>query len=207
VRDVLGLDGAHVSRERLRIPAEHFAVMDLERVTPTTRQFDLALCLEVAEHLSAAGGKRLVNALCQSSPVVIFSAAAPGQGGTHHVNEQWLEYWISTFAISGFIPFDIYRPRIAYDFRIAWWYRQNIMLFVAPGLEEHFRARFRDTPRFVGQEWVHVETVRHLLTVRGILRALPQSVWRSLSTKVRRLQRPPASSNRGRSGTAAGPPD
>ena len=26
-------------------------------------------------------------------PLVLFSAAAPHQGGAHHVNEQWPAYW------------------------------------------------------------------------------------------------------------------
>jgi hypothetical protein len=34
-------------------------------------------------------------------PVVLFSAAIPYQGGTHHVNEQWPEYWAGNFEAKG----------------------------------------------------------------------------------------------------------
>ena len=131
LQDVQGFDGDYVDRTRLRIDARRFTAMDLEYARPAGRRFDLAISLEVAEHLTAAGGRRLVEALCQSSEIILFSAAVPGQGGTRHINEQWLEYWIDQFAVQGHRLFDVYRPRIAFDRRVGWWYRQNLVLFVS----------------------------------------------------------------------------
>jgi hypothetical protein len=59
--------------------------------------FDLAYCFEVAEHLPADLGDRLVGFLCDLAPVIVFSAAQPGQGGLAHLNEQPPEYWQERF--------------------------------------------------------------------------------------------------------------
>lgn len=60
--------------------------------------FDLAWCLEVAEHLPPALGDKLVSLLAALAPTVVFTAARPGQGGTGHINEQPKGYWINRFA-------------------------------------------------------------------------------------------------------------
>jgi SAM-dependent methyltransferase len=63
-------------------------------------EFDVAFSLEVAEHLPEALGKRLVSVLCRS-PIVVFTAAPPGQGGAGHINEQPKPYWVAAFAEQG----------------------------------------------------------------------------------------------------------
>jgi SAM-dependent methyltransferase len=60
--------------------------------------FDVAVCFEVAEHISAEHADRLVDFLVRCAPRVVFTAATPGQGGADHVNEQRHEYWITKFA-------------------------------------------------------------------------------------------------------------
>lgn len=58
---------------------------------------DIAMCLEVGEHLPPELGDRLVGLLGELSSTVVFSAAPPGQGGVAHINEQPKEYWITRF--------------------------------------------------------------------------------------------------------------
>jgi hypothetical protein len=66
--------------------------------------FDVAICLEVAEHLHKHFADSLVSLLASLSPTIIFSAAVPGQGGgADHVNEQPNEYWIEKFQQAGFL--------------------------------------------------------------------------------------------------------
>ena len=96
-----------------------------------TETCDLAICLEVAEHLTPAAGARLVKTLCSVAPVVLFSAAIPAQGGTNHINEQWQSHWADEFAAHGFDCFDPIRPEIWNDRDVFPWYRQNILLFVS----------------------------------------------------------------------------
>jgi SAM-dependent methyltransferase len=76
---------------------------DLGKELPAqlNESFDLAFCLEVAEHLSPDLGDRLVDFLALRAPVVVFTAAPPGQGGIGHVNEQQKAYWIARFERRG----------------------------------------------------------------------------------------------------------
>lgn len=66
--------------------------------------FDLAFCLEVAEHLPPAAADRLVEDLTLRSDRIVWSAAIPGQGGDGHLNERPLEYWEERFRARGFAP-------------------------------------------------------------------------------------------------------
>ena len=81
---------------------------------------------------------------------ILFSAAVPGQGGEHHVNEQPYDYWRKRFAEAGFTAYDFVRPRIAADNGISFWYRYNIILFVRDelaGESEPCREGDQDTGR------------------------------------------------------------
>ena len=82
VADILGVDGAYVDRAQLRIPTAGFLARDVSQpLEPLGRRFDLALCLEVAEHVEEARAENLLGSLTALAPVVFFSAAVPGQGG------------------------------------------------------------------------------------------------------------------------------
>jgi SAM-dependent methyltransferase len=134
--DAWGVDGEYVDRDRLEIPAARFRGHDLTRPLPVDRTFDLAVSLEVAEHLPAAAADGFVETLTRLAPVVLFSAAAPYQGGNNHVNEQWPAYWAERFAQHGFLPVDCLRRRVWTDPAVEWWYAQNAMLYVTrPRLE------------------------------------------------------------------------
>lgn len=128
--DVLGIDGDIVRPEQLLIPAEKFRRANLAEPLRLDRRFDLVNCLEVAEHLPPARGEGFVADLCRLGDVVIFSAAVPGQGGTHHVNEQWPSYWIPFFRSQGFAPLDCLRHQLWGNGGVAWWYVQNVFAFV-----------------------------------------------------------------------------
>src|SRR5215472_11510959 len=132
VQNVWGIDGDYVDRSQLRIPPDRFVAWDLTRPLQFNRTFDLALCLEVAEHLpeSRAGG--LVIDLTSLASCVLFSAAVPGSGGTNHINEQYLPYWIDLFQRQGYAGIDPIRPRILGHPSVEWFYQQNTVMFVAP---------------------------------------------------------------------------
>jgi SAM-dependent methyltransferase len=136
VSDVLGIDGAY-ARESLRIPATHFLAADLRQAIALDRRFDLALSMEVAEHLPPARAESFVADLVQLAPAVLFSAAIPLQGGTAHLNERWQEFWGDIFARHGYRAHDVIRPAVWGDRRVEVWYRQNALLFLA---EDHPEA-------------------------------------------------------------------
>ncbi len=89
---------------------------------------DLALCLEVAEHIAEETASGLVAALVEAAPVVVISAAVPNQGGCGHVNEQHPSYWAALFAGHGYLVSTTVRDEIHDDGRIAGYYRQNLLI-------------------------------------------------------------------------------
>lgn len=143
VEEAWGVDGDWVDTKALRIPREHFVEADLNAPLDLGRRFDLVVSLEVAEHLDEANAVTFVETLTRHGPVVLFSAAVPDQGGASHVNEQWPAYWVEHFRQQGYAVADPFRRAIWEDDRVAWWYTQNVFLFVredrlgaAPRLQE-----------------------------------------------------------------------
>lgn len=130
VVDVVGIDGDYVDPARLEIPPERFVAHDLSTPLRLERRFDLAVSLEVAEHLPVDRAATFVDSLTALAPFVLFSAAIPFQGGTNHVNEQWPEYWAAIFEERGFAPVDCIRRDVWSDENVEWWYAQNTLLFV-----------------------------------------------------------------------------
>jgi len=148
VEDVWGIDGDHVPRALLQIPEQQFQVADLAKPLRMERVFDLALALEVAEHLPPECAEGFVASLIRLAPAVLFSAAIPFQGGVHHVNEQWPEVWAALFKKHDYVPVDFLRKRVWNDEKVDWWYAQNTLLFVHPRLlasNAAVRAEFEQT--------------------------------------------------------------
>ena len=134
VPDVLGVDGDYVPRALLRIPSDRFVAADLREPLVLDRVFDLALSMEVGEHLPPEAAGTLVASLVRLAPRVLFSAAPPGQGGIDHINEQWPSYWGNLFAEHGYRPLDLIRDSVWLDGEVDWWYRQNSLVFVSPSI-------------------------------------------------------------------------
>jgi len=124
-----GIEGAWVTPDMLDHPAIVFQSHDLEQRFTGSR-VDLALSLEVAEHLSPARAESFVADLCAMAPAILFSAAIPGQGGVGHVNEQWPSYWAAHFAAHRRLAYDVVRDKIWTDEAVPAWYRQNAILFL-----------------------------------------------------------------------------
>lgn len=130
VQDILGIDGDYVNRNNLLIPSNKFISRDLSKGVTFERRFDIALSLEVAEHLPQDCAANFIASITKTSDIAIFSAAIPSQGGLNHVNEQWPSYWAELFSVHDFIPFDCIRYRVWNNPRIMFYYRQNIICFI-----------------------------------------------------------------------------
>src|SRR6266436_1579865 len=89
VEDLKGIDGDYVDCDKLMVPQRCFSKADLNKGLSIDRRYDLAVCLEVLEHIPDKHSSALIEALTRAAPVVVFSAAIPGQVGTDHVNAQW----------------------------------------------------------------------------------------------------------------------
>lgn len=92
-------------------------------------EVDLTICLEVLEHLEFETGKKLITEFGAKTKYLLFSAAIPGQGGTHHINERPYEYWYSQLRENGFIPFDVIRPKLKGQ-DVPSYYRYNIIFWI-----------------------------------------------------------------------------
>lgn len=90
--------------------------------------FDLAICLEVAEHLPERSAEPLVAGLCNAR-WVLFSAAWPGQGGVGHVNEQWATWWAARFRQHGYLGSTAIRWHFWDDRDVNDFYRENMVLY------------------------------------------------------------------------------
>jgi SAM-dependent methyltransferase len=130
VRDLVGLEGSPADPEMIDVEPSQIQACDLSKPFYLDREFGLAVSLEVAEHLPEEAAASFIESLTRLAPVVLFSAAIPGQGGVGHLNEQWPTYWASHFSRNGFEVCDCLRDRVWRDRRVEWWYRQNVLLFV-----------------------------------------------------------------------------
>ncbi len=130
LEDMLGVEGTWVNDKKLLVPKEKLVNHDLNKPLRLPRRYDIALCLEVGEHLPESSSKNLVKTLTDASNIVVFSAAIPHQGGNHHVNEQFPEYWCAFFRERGYVPVDYLREKIWYNMDVNFWYSQNTVFYV-----------------------------------------------------------------------------
>ena len=142
VKKCLGIDGDWNKQEYMIDPSLLFQSQDLNEPIRLNCQFDLAISVEVAEHLSPASAFDFVDSLSLISDVVIFGAAFVRQGGTNHINEEYHTHWEGLFSSCGYIVFDYFRPLVWNDEDdenniISWWYQQNTFLYVK-----------KDSPRY-----------------------------------------------------------
>jgi len=197
VKHVNGFDGNWVIRDDLLIPENTFTTIDFEENNQFDQKADLAISLEVAEHLSTNGAKKLIKLLTETSDVVLFSAAIPGQGGTNHINEQWPSYWIQEFSKHNYCVMDVIRWQIWEDNEVESWYKQNLLVFIREGVYkaqiEHFQKAFDLNKRVF--DVVHPETfngkiqeLNNLMhhSLPKILLSLPGIVKRKILFKVNR---------------------
>jgi SAM-dependent methyltransferase len=130
---ITGVDGDYVNRSLLKINEEEFVEKDLTKPFDLNKKYDLAICLEVAEHLPESSAKGFIQSLTNHADVIMFSAALPGQGGQNHINEQWPSYWQEHFNNCGFEMIDFFRFKIWDNTKIEYWYKQNLFLVVKKG--------------------------------------------------------------------------
>jgi hypothetical protein len=128
IEDYLGIDGNHLNKDLFLLDTKKLKLLDLEESFSLNRYYDLAVCLEVAEHLSENSADLLVTNLCNLSATILFSAAIPGQGGQNHINERPVSYWKEKFERKGYNFYDCIRPIIWDMHEVKYWYRQNVFI-------------------------------------------------------------------------------
>ena len=193
---LLGIDGPH-ARAFAECPGAQFIFQDLEHRIRVPNTFQLAISMEVAEHLTEARAAGFVEDLTRASDVILFSAAIPGQGGTHHINEQWQSYWIEMFAARDYACFDILRPRLWRNAVLALcpFYIANAFLYVRNqhsliGRLEAMHSAVQAGKGKYPTDVVHPELFRrnHIENAgpRSLLQQLPRAVARAIARRLRR---------------------
>ncbi len=132
---VLGLERAPAAIEILKGRKIDFLPFDVERDCTIPFKADLVMSTEVAEHLPEALADRFVELLSRISDKLAFTAATPGQGGTDHLNEQPVEYWIEKFERKGLIFQEELTLRLRNEWRqagIAHYYAENLIVMMRP---------------------------------------------------------------------------
>ena len=127
---LLGLDGDWNKQSLMIDSAIDFRSINLNEPFTVPERVELAMSLEVAEHLEPSAAPQFIKSLAAPADVVLFSAAYPKQGGTNHINEQPHTYWAQLFAEHDFMPFDLFRPVFWGNEQVCFWYRQNVFLYI-----------------------------------------------------------------------------
>lgn len=176
VNKLQGLDGPWVKSELLEIPQHDFRQINFQEIIELDQRYDLAITLEVAEHLTDTIADKFVSSLARASDFVLFSAAIPHQGGTGHVNERWPDYWSDLFAQQGYVALDFIRSKIWNDRKIPIWYRQNIFLFVKQDRLGDVKLSALNSYGSCGPiSVVHPETYLQMVSLRGSFKLLVEA--------------------------------
>ena len=138
VNSLTGIDGKWLKKDMLISNNFELITHELETLIPVLHAYDLAISLEVAEHLPESRAESFIRDLCKLSKVILFSAAIPNQGGDNHINEQWQSYWYGMFRDNKYVGLDIIRHQVWEDKQVKSWYKQNCLMYVHKDFSEPF---------------------------------------------------------------------
>ena len=148
IENLQGIDCNEISEDFLLVPRKYISIDDLEtHENINNKKYDLAISVEVAEHLDNSVSEHFVETLTNYSKVIIFSAGIPYQEGTHHINCQPPQFWYDLFNKFGYVCFDFRNELMNMWEKINPCYAQNILLYVHKDLIHIFEKRFIITDR------------------------------------------------------------
>jgi glycosyltransferase involved in cell wall biosynthesis len=133
-KKVWGVDGSEYFMDNI----DRSVLSMVKRVDLTNKakldKADVAICLEVAEHISAEFSDILVNNIVSvNAKTIIFTAAPPGQAGVNHINLQDHKYWVNKFLANGYLLDESLSSKFCKDLSgsllYTKWYLDNWMVF------------------------------------------------------------------------------
>ena len=163
-RVIHGIDGDYISKDSLAISPSSFTAYDLNSPLKVESHYDLAISIEVAEHLNPKSSDHFVESLCKLSNIILFSAAIPGQPGHCHINANWPDFWANRFGQHGYIGFDFIRPKIWHKEELLLCHRQNIVMYVHQSIAHN--DIWNTIPKLNCLTLIDVDTIKSLLTLR-----------------------------------------
>lgn len=185
VNQFYGIDGSHAKNQFL-LDQSFFISTDFEKPKSfenlNLSRVDMAICLEVAEHLTEKTGLRLVDFLTSHTDIIIFSAAVPNQTGENHFNEQQPSYWQEKFKEKGFLFYDVFRSKYWTNPKVKWWYKQNMFLVVREGV-----IKDNQLPLFNGNLWIHPDLLAmHFHEIKELKKSFSAKLKKKVKSYLRR---------------------
>ena len=183
IDNIQGFDGPWVDQSLLVIPAHNFKRIDLDNEIKLDQKYDLAISLEVAEHLHPDSAKTFVQSLVNASDFVLFSAAIPHQGGTNHINEQWPDYWAALFNEHNYKTLDLVRPKIWDDEKIPYWYKQNTFMFVRNERVDELKItdlNNQHLPLRLVHPDIYLSKINKMTSIKGSLKSFRRAIKKML---------------------------
>ncbi len=188
---LLGFDGGSNNQTSMIDGAINFQSINLNEPFSVPDKVDLAMTLEVAEHLEPSTAPLFVKCLTDASDAVLFSAAYTKQGGTYHINEQPHTFWANLFAEHDFVPFDLFRPVFWGNEDVCFWYRQNVFLYVKKNSSVFRQLAFHGFKELVNisfMDCIHPDLYDAKTVPPGVkshIVDLVPSVWRAIRGRLR----------------------
>ncbi|WP_407525573.1 methyltransferase domain-containing protein [Lacibacter sp. MH-610] len=112
----------------------HFTKVDLNNTVATQHfleqfdgKFDLAISIEVAEHLNPAVSSSFIEWMTSMADVIVFSAAVPSQDGDGHINCRSRSDWYQFIKQDNFVIADTLRQHFISNPRLGLWHKLNIV--------------------------------------------------------------------------------
>lgn len=147
--EIIAVDG-YAKPDFSKFPNIKFSFLNLNNELEVTTflsnlnsRFDIAISLEVAEHLNPEISSSLIKWMTSVTDKIIFSAAVIGQGGDGHINCKPREFWHNEFQKNGFMISDKIREKVRNHEGVGPWYRHNIIDYYRsieqPTTEELYR--------------------------------------------------------------------
>lgn len=128
---VKGIDQSRYAIQESELPKDCLEQHDLREYYKTDQKYDLALCIELLEHLPESAADTIVATISDAADLAVVTAASPDQGGTHHVNEQPKKYWINKFESQGLE----FKPELTEEIQSRFrptdltWIPENLLVF------------------------------------------------------------------------------
>ena len=191
VKDLLGIDGEWIQGQQIDTEKINYKLENLEQSIKLQRKFDLAISLEVAEHLTENRAKSFVSDICCAADLVLFGAAIKGQGGINHINEQLPSYWINLFRENNYECLDFFRGNFWDSQNIGSGYIQNTFLYLKKGDErKKLFSQAEIKPIYDVYHPIIFERYRHpkycgLKTYIRTTPRIPQLIVKAISRRLR----------------------
>ena len=197
VGTIHGVDINEVEEQTLFVPRNVIDIFDFSNLASqeefvSSQKYDLAISLEVAEHLEPQNAVSFVKYLTLFSDVVLFSAAHPYQHGVHHVNCQPASYWSSLFNKEGFVCIDIMRRQLMFEPQLAdcYWYGQNSFLYVRNNRDDllnDLQDYITDFPVSYYHQSVVDGIVKQMNEMNNRLTKMENSLWYRIQRKLKKI--------------------